>query len=136
MQTVLTINSHGRGIIDITAKVIAKLADIDIDQGLCHCFCQHTSAALLLCENADSRVKRDFDGFMTRLVSDGDPRYTHTDEGEDDMAAHIRTGLLHSDLTIPIMAGKLALGTWQGICLYEHRYDPHQRRIIITTTRP
>jgi secondary thiamine-phosphate synthase enzyme len=104
----------------------------DVDAGLCHVFIRHTSASLMLCENADPDVLRDLESFMSRLVPDGDPMFVHTAEGPDDMPAHVRSVLTQSNLTIPIVDGRCALGTWQGIFLCEHRHVPHRRKIVVT----
>jgi len=93
---------------------------------------QHTSASLVLCENADPDVRSDLEGWMQRQVPDGDPTYAHNMEGADDMPAHIRSILTKMDLTLPVKAGSAALGTWQGVFLYEHRYQPHRRQVIVT----
>jgi secondary thiamine-phosphate synthase enzyme len=95
-------------------------------------FIAHTSASLMLCENADPDVRLDLETFMSDLVPDGDPRYVHTAEGPDDMPAHVRSVLTQSDLTIPLRDGRLALGTWQGIYVWEHRVQPQNRRVIVT----
>jgi secondary thiamine-phosphate synthase enzyme len=100
--------------------------------GLCHVFVHHTSASLILCENADPTVRRDLEAFLARLVPDGDPLFEHTDEGMDDMPAHIRAILTKMDLSIPVTGGRCALGTWQGIYLYEHRTHAHRRRVTVT----
>ncbi|MGD2083667.1 MAG: secondary thiamine-phosphate synthase enzyme YjbQ [Chromatiales bacterium] len=123
---------QGRGTYDITDQVAAVVKRSGADQGLCHVFVHHTSASLILCENADVVVRRDLEAFMRRLVPDGDPLYAHTAEGPDDMPAHVRTILTQSDLTLPITGGRPALGTWQGIYLWEHRTHPHRRKLTIT----
>ena len=99
---------------------------------MCHLFIRHTSASLMLCENADPAVRRDLEIFMADLVPDGDSRFTHTAEGPDDMPAHVRSVLTQSDLNIPVRNGRLALGTWQGIYLWEHRSGPHARAVLVT----
>lgn len=132
-QEQLVIETKGRGTYDITAEVARVVATAGVEVGLCHVFVQHTSASLILCENADPAVRRDLEDFMGRTVSDGDPRFVHRDEGPDDMAAHIRSILTNMDVTIPISNGRLALGTWQGIYLWEHRYARHRRRVTVTT---
>ncbi len=126
------IATHGRGSTNITAEVERIVAASGIHTGLCHVFVEHTSASLMLCENADPSVRRDLEYFLARLAPDGDPAYEHSMEGPDDMAAHLRTILTHSDLTIPVRDGRCALGTWQGIFLLEHRTHPHRRRITVT----
>lgn len=131
-QTRLTIETPGRATIDITDRVAHAVEQSGIDAGLCHVFLQHTSASLLINENADPDVQRDLETFFADLVPDGDARFQHRTEGADDMAAHVRLALTHTDLTIPVTAGRLALGTWQGIFLWEHRYRPHRRHMIVT----
>lgn len=131
-QVELTIETRGRDTLDITEQVAAEVSASDIETGLCHVFLKHTSASLLINENADPDVRRDLETFFADLVPDGDPRFIHRAEGDDDMAAHVRLALTHSDLTIPVSDGRLALGTWQGIFLWEHRYEPHRRHIVIT----
>ena len=103
-----------------------------VAEGLCHVFLRHTSASLLITENADPDVRRDLETFISGLAPDGDPAYIHTMEGPDDMPAHIRSVLTCSELTIPVRAGRLALGTWQGAYLWEHRFRAHRRRMDIT----
>lgn len=95
-------------------------------------FLRHTSASLILCENADPTVRSDLEAFMSRLSPDGDPIYQHTQEGADDMPAHVRTVLTQSSLTLPIQSGQCGLGTWQGIYLWEHRHHPHRREVMVT----
>jgi len=128
----LSIKTSGRGTYDVTSMVNDYLASSGVTEGLCHLFLQHTSASLILCENYDPDVKVDLENFLKRLVPDGDPLFTHTMEGDDDMPAHIRSIITHNDLTIPFSDGKLSLGTWQGIYLYEHRTASHHRKIITT----
>jgi len=135
-QTELTIETAGRDILDITESIAREVTKSGIETGLCHIFLRHTSASLLINENADPDVKRDLEMFFAGLVPDGDPRFRHDSEGADDMTAHVRLALTHADLTIPVTAGKLALGTWQGIFLWEHRYRPHQRHIVLTIINP
>jgi len=103
-----------------------------IEQGLCHVFLHHTSASLIITENADSNVRRDLENYIARLVLDGDPAYLHDQEGADDMAAHIRSVLTQTEITIPIQRGRLALGSWQGLFLWEHRYHAHRRNLTVT----
>lgn len=122
----------GRGIQDITPHVEEQLHASGVQDGLCNVFLHHTSASLILCENADPDVRRDLEAFFARLVKDGDPLFVHDAEGPDDMPAHVRTILTQNSLNIPIRAGKLALGTWQGIFLWEHRHAPHRRRVTVT----
>lgn len=131
-QTQLTIETSGRDTLDITRRVAREVTASGVETGLCHLFLKHTSASLLINENADPDVQRDLETFLADLVPDGDPRFRHRAEGADDMAAHVRLALTHSDLTVPVSEGRLALGTWQGIFLWEHRYDPHRRHIVVT----
>jgi secondary thiamine-phosphate synthase enzyme len=131
-QETLEITTRGRGTYEITREVQALVQRCGIDTGLCHLFVRHTSASLLLCENADPQVRRDMDAFLRRLVPDGDPLFGHLDEGPDDMSAHVRSVLTGTDLTLPVSGARLALGTWQGIYLYEHHSHPHRRRLVVT----
>lgn len=131
-QAGIDLDTRGRGTYDITSRVEAAVRAAGVDTGLCHVFTTHTSASLLLCENADPDVRRDLETFMSDLVPDGDPRFVHMAEGPDDMPAHVRSVLTQSGLTIPISAGRLALGTWQGVYLWEHRTAAHRRRVIVT----
>jgi secondary thiamine-phosphate synthase enzyme len=121
--------TRGRGFYEFTGDVSRRLRESAITTGLATLFVQHTSASLLIQENADPEVRRDFEKFFARLVPDGDPIFRHTAEGDDDMPAHIRAALTATHLSIPIAQGKLALGTWQGIYLWEHRTVPHERRV-------
>jgi secondary thiamine-phosphate synthase enzyme len=125
-----TVETRGRGTYDVTDRVGAALTGHG--DGVAHVFCHHTSASLILCENADPTVRQDLEAYFARLVPDGDPRYAHDAEGDDDMPAHIRTILTQSALLLPVSAGALDLGTWQGIYLWEHRTAPHRRRITVT----
>lgn len=122
----------GRGTYEITHEVEQIITDSKIGTGICHLFIHHTSASLVLCENADPSVRTDLEKFMTSLVPDGNPMFDHTMEGPDDMPAHIRSILSKMDLTIPVTDGRSALGTWQGIYLWEHRTRPHNRRVTVT----
>ncbi len=131
-QQKININTRGRGSYDATREVQQVVAQSNVEQGLCHVFVHHTSASLMLCENADPTVRADLDRFMARLVPDGDPLFEHIDEGPDDMPAHIRTILTSTGLTIPVQHGRCDLGTWQGIYLWEHRTHGHRRSISIT----
>lgn len=131
-QQVLNISTRGRGFTEITDQVKQVVSQADAQTGLCHLFVQHTSASLILCENADPTVRRDLEAFMARLVPDGDRLFQHTQEGPDDMPAHVRSILTKVDMVIPVMDGRCALGTWQGIYLWEHRTHPHQRRVVVS----
>ena len=131
-QETLTIRTEGRGSIDISNLVNKCVSSSGIARGLCNVFIQHTSASLMLCENADVTVRSDLERFMEKLVPDGDKMFRHTAEGDDDMPAHIRSILTDSHLTIPVSAGQCVLGTWQGIYLWEHRYQSHSRKVTVT----
>jgi secondary thiamine-phosphate synthase enzyme len=130
-QREIIVSTRGRGFYEITDQVSALLAEGKLQAGQATLHVQHTSASLVIQENADPEVRRDFERFFSRLVPDGDRIFEHTAEGEDDMSAHIRTALTAVNVTIPITSGELALGTWQGIYLWEHRTHPHSRRIIV-----
>ncbi len=131
-QTRIGVHTQGRGTYDLTARIQDFVRECGVDVGLCHVFVAHTSASLILCENADPTVRSDLERYMGSLVPDGDPRFRHTAEGPDDMAAHVRSVLTHSELTLPITSGRCALGTWQGVYLWEHRVRPHRRTVIVT----
>ncbi len=133
-QQTLSFQTRGRGTLNISREVAGVVRDAGIATGLCHLFVQHTSASLILCENADPQVRHDLERFLAELVPDGSPLFRHTAEGPDDMPAHVRTILTQMDLTLPVSGGALDLGVWQGIYLYEHRARPHQRRVVVTLT--
>ena len=124
--------TRGRGSYEITREVQQRAAESGLRDGLCHVFVHHTSASLMLCENADPSVRTDLETFFAHLVPDGDPMFRHDVEGPDDMPAHIRSILTKMDLTLPLVNGRADLGTWQGIYLWEHRTHPHRRRITVT----
>ncbi|MGB5809968.1 MAG: secondary thiamine-phosphate synthase enzyme YjbQ [Polyangiales bacterium] len=128
----LTVATRGRGTVEVTHEVQQVVAASGVREGLCTVFVHHTSASLTINENADPDVQRDLDAFFARLVPDGDSLFVHTAEGPDDMPAHIRSALTQTSLTIPITEGRCALGTWQGIFLWEHRHRPHRRTLSIT----
>lgn len=132
IQKILNIKTPGRGLINITSLISDVVAKSNITIGLCNVFLHHTSASLTICENDDPAVLRDLEAFMQRLIPDGDKLCTHIIEGPDDMPAHIRTILTQSFLTLPITDKKLILGTWQGIFLWEHRLQSHQRILTVT----
>jgi secondary thiamine-phosphate synthase enzyme len=132
LQDQLSIETRPRSSLDISAEVESVVRAAGIGTGLCHVFVHHTSASLMITENADPSVRRDLEYFMRKTAIDGDPGYQHDLEGPDDMSAHIRSVLTGSDLMIPVSNGRLALGTWQGIFLWEHRTRPHRRRITVT----
>jgi secondary thiamine-phosphate synthase enzyme len=127
----LNVRTRTRSLHDITSKVQALVREAGVRTGLCTLHLQHTSASLLIQENADPDVRRDFERFFARLVPDGDPLFSHTVEGEDDMPAHIRTALTAVNLSVPIADSRLCLGTWQGIYLWEHRTAPHDRTVVV-----
>lgn len=126
----LTVRTSGRSLIEITDQAGAAVAESGITNGLLTLFIRHTSASLLVQENADPEVRADLERFFARLVKDGDPLFRHREEGEDDMPAHVRAALTAVQLSIPVMAGRLALGTWQGIYLWEHRLRGHRREVL------
>lgn len=131
-QQKLRLATTGRGTYNISKQISEVVSGSGIRKGVCHVFIQHTSASLILCENADRTVREDLDAFMAKTVPDGDPMYKHNDEGPDDMAAHIRTTLTQSTLTLPIEKGRCDLGMWQGVFLWEHRVNPHKRNLSVT----
>ncbi len=131
-QQTFTFSTQGRGTYRVTDRIQAVVYESGIDQGLVNVFVHHTSASLILCENADPSVRRDLETFMARLIPDGSSWLEHHDEGPDDMPAHIRTILTQNSLSIPVTAGRCQLGTWQGIYLWEHRQMRHSRRITVT----
>jgi secondary thiamine-phosphate synthase enzyme len=131
-QQELNFTTSGRSTTNITRQVQEIVAQSGIKTGTCHVFVQHTSASLMLCENADPDVRIDMETYMQHIVPDGDPMFLHQDEGPDDMSAHIRTVLTNPDLTMPVTRGQCALGIWQGLYLWEHRTHRHQRRVIVT----
>lgn len=131
-QTRCQISTPGRGILPITAQVAASVRESGLAQGLVNLFVRHTSCSLIITENADPDVRRDLESTFARLAPDGDPAWRHDLEGPDDMAAHARSVLTHTTLTIPFRDGRLQLGTWQGVYLWEHRCAPHTREILIT----
>ena len=131
-QEEINIPTQGRGTYDLSEQVERAVRSSGISTGLCHVFIRHTSASLMICENADPAVMRDLETFMQRQVPDGDPMFTHTAEGPDDMPAHVRSVLTQTGLNIPVTEGRCALGTWQGIYLWEHRLAPHNRKVMLT----
>jgi secondary thiamine-phosphate synthase enzyme len=133
-QATFDIRSRGRGTLEITAEVAAIAAASGIATGVAHVFVQHTSCSLLITENADPEVRADLETLARRWAPDGDPAYRHDSEGDDDMAAHARSVLSGSSVSVPVGGGQLLLGTWQGIYLWEHRSAPHLRRIVVTVS--
>ena len=128
----LTVSTRARGTYDVTRQVAEVVAASGARDGLATVFVHHTSASLIICENADPSVRHDLEAFAARLVPDGDALFTHDAEGPDDMPAHVRTILTQTSLGIPVTQGRLDLGTWQGIYLWEHRKSAHSRKISVT----
>ncbi|MGM0563339.1 MAG: secondary thiamine-phosphate synthase enzyme YjbQ [Pseudomonadota bacterium] len=128
----LTLDLEGRGAYEITEELDGIIAGHSMRRGLCHVFIHHTSASLVICENADPVVLSDLETFLSTWVPDGHRMFKHMDEGNDDMPAHIRTVMTHSSLTLPIENGALDLGNWQGVFVYEHRAVPFTRRLTVT----
>ena len=132
--TTLSIITRGRGLVEVTPQVRAWVGQCKLRTGLLTLFIRHTSASLLIQENADPSVQRDLEHFFAQLVRDGDPLFTHVTEGTDDMPAHVRAALTQTQLSIPVIDGDAALGTWQGIYVYEHRIRGHSREIVLHLT--
>lgn len=131
LSTILAVRTQGLGLYDITPQVTRWVTDQAARDGLLTVFLQHTSASLVIQENADPDVQRDLEAFLLRLVPEGEAYYRHTMEGPDDMPAHIKAALTGVHLSIPLIGGRLALGTWQGIYLFEHRRAAHDRRVVL-----
>ncbi|ADC71661.1 protein of unknown function UPF0047 [Thioalkalivibrio sp. K90mix] len=131
-QETLRVRTEGRGTLNITRQIEEIVRASGITTGTCHVFQHHTSASLLVTENADPDVRHDLETLIARMAPDGDPAYRHDMEGDDDMAAHARAMLTHNDLTVPVGRGRLILGTWQGLFLWEHRYAAHTRTLTVT----
>ena len=131
-QTTLTIRTRRQGTTEITDQVASALKQSGLEQGIATVFCQHTSCSVVLMENADPSARRDLEAWLNRLVLENDPHFTHTQEGADDMPSHIKMALTRTSETIPFAGGKLLLGTWQGIFLWEHRTSPHSRNMVLT----
>lgn len=131
-QQQLQFPTRGRGTFDISRQVAEAIQHSGIRRGICQVFIHHTSASLILCENADPTVRTDLETFMKKTVPDGDSMFQHTDEGPDDMPAHVRTVLTQSSLSFPVDGGRDTLGIWQGIYLWEHRTHPHHRKVTVT----
>jgi secondary thiamine-phosphate synthase enzyme len=130
-QVTLDISTRGRGFTDLTSKIAKAVDDSGVKTGLCVLFVQHTSASLVIQENADPAVRRDMEKWIERIAPEDSRAYEHDDEGPDDMPAHLRSAITNISETIPITNGKLALGTWQAIYLWEHRKSPHTRTIVV-----
>jgi secondary thiamine-phosphate synthase enzyme len=127
----IQITAAGRGLHEITREIEQVVRSSGVREGLCTLFVRHTSASLTIQENADPSARRDLERWLDRLVPENDPLYTHTAEGPDDMPSHIKAALTSTSLSIPILDGRLALGTWQGICLWEHRRGQRQRKVLV-----
>ena len=127
----ISLSIRGQGLHEITQEVAAVVHQSEVREGLCTVFLQHTSASLVIQENADPSARRDLESWLNRLVPENDPLYTHTSEGPDDMPSHIKAALTASSLSIPLLDGKLGLGTWQGIYLWEHRKFRSQRNLLV-----
>jgi secondary thiamine-phosphate synthase enzyme len=130
-QQSLTIRTRGLGLYECTAEISGAIRAAGMTTAIAHVYCRHTSASLLIQENADPDVQRDLLAFFKRLVPDGDPLFVHTVEGPDDMPAHVKSALTQTTLTIPVTSGRMALGTWQGVYLFEHRIRPHARELVV-----
>lgn len=131
-QTTLSLRTPGAGTHDITEAVAREVTRSALSRGLATVFCQHTSCSLVIMENADPSARRDLEAWLDRLVREDDPYFEHTLEGPDDMPSHIKMALTRTSETIPFAAGRLLLGTWQGIFLWEHRRAPHTRQLVVT----
>jgi secondary thiamine-phosphate synthase enzyme len=129
LQTTFHLPTRGKGLYEFTGEIERWLADSGVRDGLLTLFVQHTSASLVIQEHADPDVRADLENFLSRLVPENDPLYRHTDEGPDDMPAHVRAALTQTQLSIPVRGGRMVLGTWQGVHLFEHRRDSHTRRV-------
>jgi len=130
-QQEISVETRGRGLSDITAAVAAFVSGCQAREGLVTVFCRHTSASLVIQENADEDVLRDLEDFLDRVAPEDERRYRHRAEGPDDMPAHIRAALTNTSLSIPVSGGRLALGTWQGIYLWEHRRSAQRRKLVL-----
>ena len=128
----VTVLTEGHGLTEVTEQVVDIVRGSSISEGLCTVFIQHTSASLVIQENADPSARRDLEYFLNKLVPENDPGFTHTAEGPDDMPSHMKAALTQTALSIPITKGRLVLGTWQGIYLWEHRTAPHHRRVVVS----
>ena len=131
-QDTFTVRTRGQGTGEITEEVARIVARSGMARGVAHVFCQHTSCSLVMMENADPTARTDLEAWLNRLVPEGDPRFAHTLEGADDMPSHIKMALTRTSETVPVADGRLQLGTWQGLFLWEHRRAPHTRRLIVT----
>ena len=130
-QSEIAVGTQGAGLVNITGEVARAVADSGVATGLCTVFISHTSASLVIQEGADPSARHDLERFLERLVPEGDKMYTHTAEGPDDMPSHVRSALTSTSLSIPVAAGRLALGTWQAVYLWEHRRRGSRRRVLV-----
>lgn len=128
----IEVSTRGRGTYDVTSEVQGVVGSSGVSAGLCNVFIHHTSASLIISENADPDVRKDLETFLSRLVKDGDPMFVHDAEGPDDMPSHVRSVLTATSINVPVQHGRLMLGTWQGIYLWEHRHVGHRRKITVT----
>ncbi|MCK6448985.1 MAG: secondary thiamine-phosphate synthase enzyme YjbQ [Planctomycetes bacterium] len=133
-QETIEVRTPGRGFVELSREVAQVVAASRVRTGVALVFSTHTSAGLVIQENADPSVRRDFAAWLARLAPDGDPRYEHDEEGPDDMSAHLKSAVTRTSESIPIVDGRLALGTWQGLFLVEHRAAPHVRRLVVHVT--
>jgi secondary thiamine-phosphate synthase enzyme len=131
MNRILTVPTVDQGLAEITTEIARIVEEVEVQDGLCSLFICHTSASLTIQENADPSARSDLESWLNRLVPENDPHFTHTSEGPDDMPSHIKAALTATSLSIPIMDGRLVLGTWQGIFLWEHRQGPHRRKLVV-----
>jgi len=131
MMEKVTVQTGEKGLMEITDRIGSVVASSEVERGMCTVFLQHTSASLVIQENAAAAARRDLENWMNRLVEEEDPLYTHTAEGPDDMPAHIKAALTNTSLNVPVLDGNLALGTWQGIFLWEHRYGGRARSLVV-----
>ncbi|MFQ5469849.1 MAG: secondary thiamine-phosphate synthase enzyme YjbQ [Gammaproteobacteria bacterium] len=127
----ITVDAPRQGLHEITNQIASIISEANIDEGLCTIFIKHTSASLLIQENADPNARQDLENWMNRLVKQNDPLYTHTQEGPDDMPSHIKSALTANSIAVPVMNGRLTLGTWQGVFLWEHRTGGTQRQLVV-----
>lgn len=130
----ISVKTRGRGLVNINDEIVSWVHAQGMTTGLLTVFIRHTSASLVIQENADPDVLRDLSAFLDRLVPDGDPQYRHSSEGDDDMPAHIRSALTQTQISVPLVKGRLTLGTWQDIYLFEHRTAPHRRQVVLHLT--
>lgn len=131
-QTTLSVRTRGAGLHELTDALAREVEHSAVRRGVAHVFCQHTSCSLMIMENADPSARRDLEAWFDRLVPEDDPHFEHTLEGPDDMPSHIKMALTRTSETIPVSDGRLLLGTWQGVFLWEHRRAPHTRRVVVT----